>query len=113
MSGQQQTTDAEVLANYQAAISLEPEEMSRLIARQGIDPNRLLLLRKPLKLERHKGGPSMAEDDAGYKCVVAWLKVRTIRATEDGLDFEPIPEADREAFPARAKLDCEEAASFP
>ncbi len=113
VSGQQQTTDAEVLANYQAAIALEPEEMSRLMARQGVDPNKLLLLRKALRLERHKGGPAMAEDDAGYKCVVAWLKIRTIRATEDGLDFETIPESDREPFPPRGKLDCEEAASFP
>jgi hypothetical protein len=72
-----------------------------------------MLLRKPLRLERHKGGPAMAEDDAGYKCVVAWLRVRTIRPTADGLDFETIPQEEREGFPPKAKADCEEAQNFP
>ena len=113
VSGQQPTTEDEVRANYQAAVALEPEEMSRLIATQGADPNKLMLLRKPLKIERHKGGPAMAEDDAVYKCVVAWLRVRTIRPTQDGLDFETIPQEEREAFPPKAKVDCEEAQNFP
>ncbi|MBX3222501.1 MAG: hypothetical protein KF795_18430 [Labilithrix sp.] len=113
VSGQQPTTEEEVLANYQAAVALEPEEMSRLIATQGTDPNKLMLLRKPLKIERHKGGPAMAEDDAGYKCVVAWLRVRTVRPTNDGVDFETIPQAEREQLPLRARQDCEEAQNFP
>ncbi|MBX3262962.1 MAG: hypothetical protein KF782_25010 [Labilithrix sp.] len=113
VTGQQPTTEDEVLANYQAAIALEPEEMSRLIATQGTDPNKLMLLRKPLRIERHKGGPAMAEDDAGYKCVVAWLRIRTIRPTSDGIDFETIPQEEREELPLRARQDCEEAQSFP
>ena len=113
VSGQQPTTEEEVLANYQAAVALEPEEMSRLIATQGAEPNKLMLLRKPLKIERHKGGPAMSEDDAGYRCVVAWLRLRTIRPTADGLDFETIPEQEREQLPLRARQDCEEAQNFP
>ncbi|MDF2698267.1 MAG: hypothetical protein K0S65_6650 [Labilithrix sp.] len=113
VSGQQPTTEEEVLANYQAAVALEPEEMSRLIATQGAEPNKLMLLRKPLKIERHKGGPAMAEDDVGYKCVVAWLRVRTVRPTSDGLDFETIPQEEREQLPLRAQQDCQEAQSFP
>lgn len=112
VSGQQQTQPEEVLANYEAAVALEPEEMSRLIARQGEDPNRLLLLRKPLRLERHKGGPAMAEDDAGYRCVVAWLQLRMTRKAPDGV-FEVIPEKERGTISARAKADCAEAQSFP
>lgn len=113
VSGQQPTTEEEVLANYQAAVALEPEEMSRLIATQGADPNKLILLRKALRLERHKGGPAMAEDDAGYKCVVAWLRIRTVRPTADGLDFETIPQEEREQLSQRARQDCEEAQNFP
>lgn len=113
VSGEQPTTEDEVRANYQAAIALEPEEMSRLVATQGADPNRLLLLRKPLKLERHKGGPAMSEDDAGYRCVVAWLRIRTVRPTADGLGFEAIPEQEREQMPPLARQLCEEAQSFP
>lgn len=113
VTGQQPTTEDEVLANYQAAVALEPEEMSRLIATQGADPNMLMLLRKPLRIERHKGGPAMAEDDAGYRCVVAWLRIRTIRPTPDGVDFETIPQEEREELPLRARQDCEEAQSFP
>ncbi|MBX3199298.1 MAG: hypothetical protein KF894_14290 [Labilithrix sp.] len=113
VTGQQPTTEDEVLANYQAAVALEPEEMSRLIATQGADPNMLMLLRKPLRIERHKGGPAMAEDDAGYRCVVAWLRLRTIRPTPDGVDFETIPQQEREELPLRARQDCEEAQSFP
>ena len=44
------------------------------MGRQGENPNQLLFLRKPLKIERHKGGPAMAEDDPGYLCVTSWLK---------------------------------------
>lgn len=117
VSGQQPTTPAEVLANYQAAVSLEPEEMSRLIAKQGGDqrePKKLLLLRKGLRLERHKGGPAMAEDDAGYKCVVAWLRVRVVRpVADDSPDFEPIPQEQRDQISDSAKQDCEEAKNVP
>lgn len=113
VSGQQPTTSAEVLANYQAAVSLEPEQMSRLVATQGAEPKNLLLLRKGLRIERHKGGPAMAEDDAGYKCVVAWLRVRVVRPTADGLDFETVPQEEREKLSRNAKQDCEEAKNFP
>lgn len=113
VSGQQATTEGEIIANYQAAVALEPEEMSRLIATQGAEPNKLMLLRKPLKLERHKGGPAMAENDQGYKCVVAWLRVRTVRPTADGVDFETIPQAEREQLSPRAKQDCADAKDFP
>jgi hypothetical protein len=74
ISGVQATTESETRANFDAIVSLEPEEMSRVIAEAGDNPNRLLFLRKPLNIERHKGGPSLAEDDDGYKCITAWLR---------------------------------------
>jgi hypothetical protein len=113
VSGQQPTTPSEVRANYQAAVALEPEEMTRLMATQGADPNKLILLRKPLKLERHKGGPAMAEDDPGYRCVVAWLRIKVVRPTQDKTDFETILESDRDKLPQRAAQDCLEAQNFP
>ena len=113
VSGQQPTTPEEVLANYQAAVALEPEEMSRLIAKQGADPKMLILLRKALKLERHKGGPAMSEEDVGYKCVVAWLRIRTVRPTADGVDFETIPQEEREQLSPSAQAFCQEAQSLP
>jgi len=117
VSGQQPTTEGEILANYQAAVAIEPEEMSRLIARQGEDPNKLILLRKPLRLERHKGGPAMTEDDPGYRCVVAWLRVRTVRAaaadSEDPGGVETIPPEEREKMNDKDKGFCQLAAANP
>jgi hypothetical protein len=74
--GDQPTTDAELVANYQAVIGLQPELMSEVV--QGkVSPTSLLLLRKPLQLERHKGGPVFVQDDAAYNCIVSWLGGQT------------------------------------
>jgi len=108
VSGQQPTQLAEQRANFQALVALEPEEMSRLMARQGDNPNQLLFLRKPLKIERHKGGPAMAEDDPGYRCVIAWLQIPVV----DGTGV-PIPKANRLKLSANALRNCQEATSFP
>ena len=120
VTGQQPTTAAEVLANYQAAVGLEPEQMSRVVAEQGNNPERLLLLRKPLRLanssggnERHKGGPAMAENDDGYRCVIAWLDVRTVRPTTAGTDFEIIPQAGRGKMSTAGVASCNTAKNNP
>lgn len=108
VSGQQPTQPAEQQANFQALVALEPEEMSRLMGRQGENPNALLFLRKPLKIERHKGGPAMAEDDPGYRCVVAWLSIPVV----DGVG-NPIPKPQRQKLSPNALNNCAQAASFP
>ncbi len=108
VSGQQPTQPEEQRANFQALVSLEPEEMSRLMARQGENPNQLLFLRKPLKIERHKGGPAMAEDDPGYRCVVAWLQIPVVQG-----DGTPIPLAQRAKLSANALRSCQTATDFP
>lgn len=103
----------EARANFESAIALEPEEMSRVVARQGKNPDTLLLLRKPRLLERHKGGAAMKSAfDQGYECLVAWLGVRVTRRTADGQDFESIPEGQRESLSAPAAQKCVEAASY-
>jgi hypothetical protein len=108
VSGQQPTQPDEQLANFQALVALEPEEMTRLMGRQGENPNVLLFLRKPLKLERHKGGTAMAEDDPGYRCVVAWLSIPVV----DGAGV-PIDKQNRAKLSANALRNCAEATSFP
>jgi hypothetical protein len=119
ISGVQPTTPEEVKANFQAIVTLEPEEMSRVIAAQGADVNRLLFLRKPLRLERHKGGPAMAEDDPGYRCVKAWLQIPVIRLVPNPENpegepiAEPIPPGQRIALTPRQLQDCQEAEQFP
>jgi hypothetical protein len=108
VSGQQPTQPEEQRANFQALVAVEPEEMSRLMARQGDNPNELLFLRKPLKLERHKGGPAMAEDDPGYRCVVAWLQIPVV----DG-NGVPIPKGQRQKLSANGVKNCQTATDFP
>lgn len=108
VSGQQPTQPEEQRANFQALVALEPEEMTRLMARQGDNPNQLLFLRKPLKLERHKGGPAMAEDDPGYRCVVAWLQIPVVNP-----DGSPIDKANRAKLSTNALRFCQEATDFP
>jgi len=72
LPGVQPTTPTELVANYQAVIGLQPELMTEVV--QGnAPPTALLLLRKPLQLERHKGGPVMAEGGNAYNCIVSWL----------------------------------------
>ena len=107
-AGQQPTRPEEQRANFQALVALEPEEMGRLMARQGENPNMLLFLRKALRIERHKGGPAMAEDDPGYRCVIAWLSIPVV----DGVG-NPIPKAQRVKLSDNALRNCTTASSFP
>jgi hypothetical protein len=67
-------TPDEQKANYVAVIGLEPETMGQVIAGGGTDPKKLLLIKKPLLLESHKGGQVMSnEADDGYRCITSWL----------------------------------------
>jgi hypothetical protein len=74
------TSIEEMAANYRSVIGLEPEEMSRVVASEGENPERLLLIRKPLNValggERHKGGSVISPSDPGYQCLTTWLSNR-------------------------------------
>ena len=80
VSGGAPTTTAEVFADYTAAISVQPELTSKVFA--GIDdPHVLLLLRKPLARERHKGGQVFQSGDDGDNCLSSWLSAQGIDYT--------------------------------
>lgn len=70
--GQGSTTPLELEANYQSVIGLQPEIMT-LVHELDAPPEALLLMRKPLQLERHKGGPVFVEGDDAYNCLASWL----------------------------------------
>jgi hypothetical protein len=70
--GQGATTQLELEANYQSVIGLQPEIMT-LVHELQAPPEALLLMRKPLQLERHKGGPVFVEGDDAYNCLASWL----------------------------------------
>ncbi len=67
------TTDTEYEANYQSVIGLQPEYTT--LVYEGIDPpEAMLLIRKPLQLERHKGGAVFVSGDDAYTCITSWLE---------------------------------------
>jgi hypothetical protein len=67
------TTATEYEANYQSVIGLQPEFMTEVY--EGYyPPEVLLLIRKPLQLERHKGGAVFVSGDATYQCITSWLE---------------------------------------
>lgn len=74
--GLQSTTETEHEADYQSVIGLQPELMTEVV--QGnAPPDALLLLRKPLQLERHEGGPVIVTGDFAYTCITSWLAGQT------------------------------------
>ena len=66
------TTDIEHTANYQSVIGLQPEIMT-LVVTGSNPPEALMLIRKPLQLERHKGGAVFVSGDDAYNCLTSWL----------------------------------------
>ncbi len=70
--GAGETTLDEVTANYQSILTLEPEVSNAVV--DGADPYELLVVKKPLELEKHKGGPAMKKGDDAERCIISWLK---------------------------------------
>jgi len=70
--GGSSTTETEYQANYQSVIGVQPEIMTRVVTGD-LPPEALMILRKPLQLERHKGGAVFVEGDDAYNCVTSWL----------------------------------------
>lgn len=73
-SGISETTEDERRYNFQSLISVQPEEMRRVMARGGDNPDVLIFLSKPLGNERHKGGNVIARNGPAYKCITGWLR---------------------------------------
>lgn len=81
--GLQPTTDTEHQANYQSVIGLQPELMTEVV--QGnAPPEALMLLRKPLGLERHEGGQVFVGGDQTYTCFTSWLSGQVDSASCQG-----------------------------
>lgn len=72
VNGDQPDTQQEIYSNYLAAIGLQPEETSRVVA--GDDRvTDLLLVTKPTAMETHKGGQVISVGDVSYVCLTSWL----------------------------------------
>jgi hypothetical protein len=68
------TTQAEILATYDSIVSLEPEVLSQVAQDPQNNPvERLLMVKKPLGIERHKGGTVLAPGDPGDICLRSWF----------------------------------------
>ena len=67
------TTAAEVQADFQSFVGLEPEILSQVVQDHGADPDRLTLIRKARGEEDHKGGQRIVVGDDADLCVTGWL----------------------------------------
>ncbi len=70
--GGRATTEAERLANHRSVCGLEPEKTT-LVTKGELEPEALLLMRKPLGLEHHKGANLFIKGGPGFICVESWL----------------------------------------
>lgn len=80
--GEGETTLDEITANYQSILTLEPELTNAVI--EGADPLTLLVLKKPLEIEKHKGGASIRRGDDADRCIQSWFKEDTLTPIDTG-----------------------------
>ncbi len=67
------TSLEESTENYRSITTLEPEATNDVI--DGADPvTTLQILKKPLEIEKHKGGASIRKGDDAERCIVSWFK---------------------------------------
>ncbi len=80
--GAGETTIDEITANYQSVMTLEPERTNDVV--DGADPYTLLIVKKPLEIERHKGGSAIRKGDDAERCIVSWLKEDLLNPIDKG-----------------------------
>ena len=77
-AGSGPTSVAEINANYIALVGLQPELITSVVAKKpnptADDVRHLLILAKPLQLERHKGGPALLLGEPAEECIEIWLQ---------------------------------------
>lgn len=76
------TTPEEARATYESILGLEPEKTNQLVARTPRrleDAYDLTFLSKPLQLERHRPGRSLAKGQPAEQCITTWLLGRVER----------------------------------
>ena len=71
--GGQDTTGAEVDADFRSVVGLEPEVLHAVVADGGAHSERLTLVRKGRGSEHHKGGALVTPGDAQDRCLLGWL----------------------------------------
>ena len=70
------TTPDEARATYVSIIGLQPEltnDFASKSPRTTQDAYGLLLLAKPLAIERHRPGPSLRKGEPAERCITSWL----------------------------------------
>ncbi len=67
------TTPAEIEADYDAVVGLEPELMRQVVANEGRDASRLTFVRKGRGEEAHKGDQRIVPGEPADVCVLSWL----------------------------------------
>lgn len=70
------TTDDEINATFESIEGLEPEKLNAFlgsIPRTKEEAYKLLILSKPLMLERHRPGVSLRKGEAAETCITSWL----------------------------------------
>jgi hypothetical protein len=70
------TTQDEIEATFQSIEGLEPEKLNAFLGTQPRTKDgayKLLLLGKPLQLERHRGGISLRKGEPAEVCITSWL----------------------------------------
>lgn len=84
-------TEAEVDADYQAVVGVEPELTRQVAAEGGRGSERLTFVRKARGEEAHKGGARIAKGDAADVCVQSWLarSVDVAACTTVAAELEP------------------------
>ena len=74
---EQDIQPAEIDADYDAVIALEPEKMADVVREKGASPDRLTLVRKARGSEDHKGGRPVSVGDDADICLTTWLASAT------------------------------------
>jgi hypothetical protein len=72
-TGDQSTTDDEVLATYSSVVSVQPEVLARVFHDGGRQPERWLPVAKGRELQEHKGGRRLVAGDDADACITSWL----------------------------------------
>ena len=71
-----ETSPAEIRATYVSIVGLEPEktnDFARRDPRSTEEAYRLLVLAKPLGIERHRPGVSLRKGEKAEQCLLSWL----------------------------------------
>lgn len=93
--GEGATTPEEARATYDSILGLQPELTNELAAKKDrtpADAYQLVFLTKPLALERHRPGRSLAKGEPAEQCMVSWLIGATDPLACDAATKAPSPQ---------------------